>query len=208
MTIQADLEHAHASLTEILSGIEGSLTALHDANGAGYPTKASGAASSPGTIVGRYIDGPEDDSRSTTLTLPERIMDHAQQHRPDPADSDLAQLSKAAADLRRASTRALNVLAKYQRAVPRHTPKADIETPDDWCRSCHRNNQHHTPVSLRPTGEAYYVGLCRWCGDFRKAHKYDVPLEVLRVRHQGKRVTLQLIDTHKPLKGSKRKGKR
>ncbi len=206
MTIKADLEHTHSTLTELLNGLDSALNALHDATGAGYPAKASGAASTPGTVVGRYVEH-DDDTGRVTLTLPERIMDQAQQRRPDPAQADLAQLSAAAATLRVEAARALDALAKYQRPVPRRIPRADTEIPDDWCRSCHRNNQHHTPVSLRPSGEPYYAGLCRWCGDFRKAHKYDVPLEVLRVRHQGRRVTLQLIDTHKPLKG-KRKGKR
>lgn len=59
MTIQADLEHAHASMTQILDGLEASLVALHDAAVDGYPPKASGAGGgSPSS--GQLVKDPTD----------------------------------------------------------------------------------------------------------------------------------------------------
>lgn len=207
MTIQADLEHAHASLTQILDGLASSLVALHDATGVGYPSKASGAQSTPGTTVGRFVD--DDSTAGVVLTLPERIMDDALQHRPDKAGVDRDELAAAAAQLRRASTRALDVVARYQRVVPTRQRMSEAEVPKDWCRSCYRDHQHHSPITLRPgSGVPFYTDLCRWCGDFNRAHKRLPSIEILQVRHQGKKVTMQMIDAQRPAKPTRKKGKR
>lgn len=43
-----------------------------------------------------------------------------------------------------------------------------------------------------------------WCGDFRKAHGRAVPIEVLRARHAGRRVTTRMITDSKPVKPTKK----
>lgn len=58
---------------------------------------------------------------------------------------------------------------------------------DDWCRSCHRDNQHCEPVSDR------YHGLCRWCGDYKGAEGGLPPLPILRARHRGERITQAMV---------------
>lgn len=203
MTIQADLEHAHTSLTQILNGVRSALVALNDANGAGYPSRASGSQPSTATTPAR-----SDDEAGVVLTRPEQIMEATLEHRPDPAAQDRARLEAAARSARIATTTILDVVTRYQHPMPVRIKPSEAEIPDDWCRSCWRDNQHHSPITLRPTGEPYYEGKCKWCGQFEKAHKRPVPIEILRVRHQGRRVTMQMIDAHKPVKPTKKKGKR
>lgn len=62
---------------------------------------------------------------------------------------------------------------------------------DGYCLSCWRNNQHLTPIETRPNGEPYYRDRCRWCGEYKAAHRDDPPLEYLRLRHAGRRILLR-----------------
>lgn len=209
VTIQADLEHAHVNLTQILDGLAAAIRAISDASGgAGYPARASGATATPsnGTFVTDPTD-PTDPGNTIALTRPEQIMEAALARTPDEAHRDLTDLATQAHHALTATNRAVAILTRYQAAIPARSKAAD-DCPDDWCRSCWRDNQHHSPVTLRPTGQPFYAGLCRWCGDFEAAHKRRPSIEILRTRHQGKRVTLAMIDAQKPIKPTRRKGKR
>lgn len=75
-------------------------------------------------------------------------------------------------------------------------------TPDDptiWCRSCKRlrltDGTHlHSPIATRPDGRRRYTDLCKWCGEFNAAHDTDPPLELLRKRAEGTRITATDVD--------------
>lgn len=209
MTIQADLQHAHATSTIIMDGIDSAIVALHDTIGAGYPSKASGATGS--TVTHELVKDPTDPTDRGSyiqLTRPEMIMEGVVMERPDPGAEDLAALAHHAAAARSALTAAARIIERYQRPTPRNH-RTDSEAPDNWCSSCWRNAQHHTPVTLKPKSDVpYYAGLCRWCGQFETAHKKLPPLEILKAHHQGKRITMDMIDSAKPVRPTKKPKKK
>lgn len=73
----------------------------------------------------------------------------------------------------------------------RPTIKLDESVADDgWCVSCHRDDRMCEPVSERYSGK----GWCRWCGDWHHAHGFLPPIDILRDRHRGKRISKQRVD--------------
>lgn len=75
-------------------------------------------------------------------------------------------------------------------------PPADATDPGDgWCRSCYRDNRHLTPEHTHRDGTVKHRGACSWCAGFRTDYGQDPPLELLRLRHAGKRVTVRDITT-------------
>lgn len=80
--------------------------------------------------------------------------------------------------------------AKVTKALGKDRSAAQAAA-DGWCISCFRDDQHLTPIGLRPTGEPYYRDRCRGCGEWRASTGEDPPLEVLRTRHRGGRVRVR-----------------
>ena len=60
---------------------------------------------------------------------------------------------------------------------------------DGWCVSCWRDDQALVPITLRASGVPVFRDLCRWCGDWRAVHRQVPPLRLLRLHHQGRRIT-------------------
>lgn len=59
-----------------------------------------------------------------------------------------------------------------------------------WCASCWKNDQQMVPITVQPrTGMRYYRDFCKWCGEFKGTHKIEPPVELLRLRHAGRRIT-------------------
>lgn len=56
---------------------------------------------------------------------------------------------------------------------------------EGWCVSCWRAEQTLTPVASRR-----YRDLCRWCGDWRAEHGEVPPVRVVRLRAEGRSVTV------------------
>ncbi len=86
-----------------------------------------------------------------------------------------------------------------------------------WCKSCWRNDQQMVPTTP-PEGSGRlkrYRDYCRWCGDFHGQHKIEPPIELLRIRHAGGRISEQDVDkaikaalqAAKPKKTKRKKGK-
>jgi hypothetical protein len=71
--------------------------------------------------------------------------------------------------------------AKRQKVVlaDKHRTPAQVEA-DGWCGHHWRLIGTLEAVTLRPTGEPFYRGKCRWCGD------NNPDAEMLRARHEGK----------------------
>lgn len=59
-----------------------------------------------------------------------------------------------------------------------------------WCVSCWRNDQTLTPIDTRPSGQAYYRDLCRFCGQWKAEHGQVPPMAILKMRHDGRRITV------------------
>lgn len=102
-------------------------------------------------------------------------------------------------------------------ACPQNTQPAsfDPDTPAQisaagWCISCHRDSGYCEPVAMRPDGTRRYRDFCIWCGEFiatqerlttakkKKAKKKTgaplPPLELVKARHRGDRITQQMVD--------------
>lgn len=60
---------------------------------------------------------------------------------------------------------------------------------EGWCVSCWRDDQHLTPITLRPGGQPYYRDRCRACGEWKAEHGQDPPKMILELRHAGRRIT-------------------
>lgn len=62
-------------------------------------------------------------------------------------------------------------------------PAPVIQRPDElWCTSCQRDRGYCEP---RGDGRGE---LCRWCHDFRGVHDVLPPVELLELRHAGRRI--------------------
>lgn len=196
MTIHQDLTEAHALLTNIHGDIAKVLDRLHDQRG-GYPTRTTGAAG--GTNTTSFLDRPTPDEDPVHLTATE-----AAALAPDTATTELRLIATDAQAIVRAARRIARIYQPHLEPVPTAPTTNDI--PDDWCRSCWRNDHHHTPVALRPNGVPYYAGLCRWCGAFKHEHKGTLPdLELIRIRHTRRITTNDIADWQKRRAAAKAK---
>jgi hypothetical protein len=77
-------------------------------------------------------------------------------------------------------------------AVEEDGPGADL------CASCWRDDHWKEPVALRETGVPYRKNRCRWCASFESIHNLPVPLQILKARHAGKRITTEMVAKHLP----------
>ncbi len=63
---------------------------------------------------------------------------------------------------------------------------------DNGCASCRRDAGHWQPVD--EAGRTY----CQFCRKFRGNYGVLPPLPILVARHQGKRITVQMVEDHLP----------
>ena len=66
--------------------------------------------------------------------------------------------------------------------LPNATLRVD---PEDWCVSCIRIAK----CSPRARGE-----LCRWCDDFTRTEHARPPVKLVKLHHEGRRITQQMVD--------------
>lgn len=85
------------------------------------------------------------------------------------------------------------VLPKPAVSVGNHMQAAQVAA-EGWCVSCWRNDQTCEPIAKRPSGEPYYRDRCRPCGAWKAEHGQDPPLPILKLRHEGRRVTQRDVD--------------
>lgn len=86
-------------------------------------------------------------------------------------------------------------------AVPKHANLhiAGSDTGADvalagWCRSCHRDHGYCEPVATRRDGSRRYSDYCNWCGEWVAANQKEPPLELLRAKHEGRRITQSMVE--------------
>lgn len=95
-----------------------------------------------------------------------------------------------------------NIRVIVKAAVPQGTRvhKITAETGADvavagWCRSCHRDNRYCEPVATRKDGSKRYRDYCNWCGEWAAANKgQEPPLELVKVKHEGRHVTQRMVE--------------
>jgi hypothetical protein len=86
---------------------------------------------------------------------------------------------------------ALQAAAERDEWAPVEGAQRPVGGPgEDWCSSCWRSNQHCEPVS------GHHAGRCRWCGDWKREYGEDPPLTLLRLHHQGERITVQMVERY------------
>ena len=156
---------------------------------AGYPARTVGASAATSNGTALTDDRPPDPDRDVRLTAVE-----AAAITPDRVECDTlevrALLTEIAAKVRRLD----DLCTPYKLTPTTARSQALGEAPKDWCTSCYRDGQHHEPVGLKRDGTAYYTGLCRWCGDFNKAHGVLPSRKLLEYRHEGRRITDRMVE--------------
>lgn len=156
----------------------------------GYPPTTVGASTPDG---GYSVTDDRTPDRDADVKLTRVEQDALSSDR---VEADTIELRKLIVQ-HAAITRRIDTLCTPYRLTPT-TARAQAlsEAPKDWCTSCYRDGQHHEPVTVDARGHHHYDNLCRWCGDFQKEHGTLPPMPVLRARHEGRRVTVQLIERH------------
>jgi hypothetical protein len=121
---------------------------------------------------------------------------------PDAIDREERELAHALERALRELNVAYNITARYQRPRRDRKPGRTIVSLDDgWCSSCQRDGDH-----LEPVWDGRYRNLCRWCAEFTLAEGCEPPLSLLRLRHQGKRITADMVDRELARTGGRRAG--
>lgn len=115
----------------------------------------------------------------------------------DRAREDLGNLARLAKHVY-GCARLLDDIATRHAAIP--APATPDTAPAGCCRSCWRDDGYREPIAVRPDGSPYWKGRCRWCGAFEAEHRIAVPLQVLRARHRGERVTTAMVAKYLPKK--------
>lgn len=199
MTIHQDITETYAILSRLHGDLGQALGQLHDQRG-GYPTRTTGASATTSTTSFLDRDAPNNDERCTLTAVEAAALS------PDTATTELRIVATDAQAMLRAAHRIARIIEPRLEPVPARSTQGDI--PEDWCRSCWRNDHHHTAIELRPNGTPYYAGLCRWCGLFKTEHKALPDLELLRLRHQARRITTADIDGWKRRRAQTKKTKK
>lgn len=107
---------------------------------------------------------------------------------PDAIDREQRELDQCLDRALRALQTAYNICARYQRAARPTKPEA--QTNDEgWCSSCIRDGGY-----LEPAAAGRYAALCRFCGEWLAANGTNPPMEILKARHEGRRITTQMAD--------------
>lgn len=109
---------------------------------------------------------------------------------------------RALDDLVQRTLRRMDVMCPLHPADMKNARTGDLDpiTAADaaaagWCKSCWRNDQQMVPITVEGTANLRrYRDYCRWCGDFHGVHKIEPPLVLLKLRHDGKRLSEAEVD--------------
>ena len=111
----------------------------------------------------------------------------------DRAAGDYRRIRREVEQLQMVVTRLTKLAAPYP--VEHLEPEfVEATAGEDWCRSCWRDDKYCEPITRRSNGKPYYVGLCKWCGQFNSTHNRIPPVELVQRRHRGDRINLPMID--------------
>lgn len=128
---------------------------------------------------------------------------------PDRAQRDHDDLIRRLEVAFRTMHEAVSIAASYPtQAAP--LEDAEPSPGDEWCRCCWKDGKYCEPVTVRrATGQPYYRGLCRWCGDMAKQLRQEPPTWMVAKRHRGERISPGDIErATKAPASNKPKGKR
>lgn len=84
-----------------------------------------------------------------------------------------------------AADRALQAFVQRHRP-DRTLPKLEAVSDSEWCRVCLQTIGKCSP--------RYRSDLCRDCYDFHGIYKFDRPAELVRAKHEGQRITQQMVE--------------
>lgn len=166
---------------------------------AGFPAVASGGSSSAsGFDLDELPDEPRPVSAVDSVRLTSVESAAAKELAgKDETANDEDEIERLTAIIIEACAGLRRLTAPYR--LPEQTTSArEMSAPDGWCSSCYLDGQHHEPITPKSNGTVHYEGLCRWCGDFRKAYGALPPRALLRARHEGRRISVALVEKHLP----------
>lgn len=96
----------------------------------------------------------------------------------------------------------------------RKTGELDPVTPGDvaaagWCASCWRNDQQMVVREKQKKSGLYYSStLCRWCLNVKRTYGIEPPVEMLKLHHAGRRISVQAMEEAIAAALPKAKGKK
>lgn len=110
------------------------------------------------------------------------LDDTLKQHKEDRAASELrSEWWKVRLQLEALCNRAdwlMDQARSHSGSLEKHRTPAQVEA-DGWCGSCWKSTGELVPITMRPSGEPYYRGRCRFCGSWPGG---DPPRDVLEKR--------------------------
>lgn len=149
----------------------------------------------------------------------DRREEAKRRHRAAELHDEYVACAKQLEKVRDEMLRLLAIALPMHPASLRNTRTGDLDpiTPGDvaaagWCVSCWRNDQQMVArEKAKKSGLYYSTTLCRWCLGVKNSHGILPPLEVLRMHHEGRRISVQVMDeaverakaAAKPKKGKK-----
>lgn len=60
---------------------------------------------------------------------------------------------------------------------------------DGWCASCYRDDRCLQREDTHADGRTKHKNMCAWCAGFVRDYNRQPPIELLRWRHQGRRIS-------------------
>ena len=177
--LSAQVHEAAARLLHAYTRLQPALKALHE-HSPGFPSGLEPPAATPSE------DGEPDQQTSQ----PERWEDMA-------TDEAVTDLKKLRAEVRKAFGAAATIYDLATRWSV--TPSAHTdEAPEGACESCFRHRRHYSPVA---TGR--YKRYCTFCGQFNGNYGMIPPMPILRLHHDGRRISVQQVEKYVGKKGRK-----
>lgn len=170
---------------------------MRDHQGGQPRAAALGSGASPQAWCWNHERSVAECHKADLFCVGETINDHS-----DPTGEAGVDHDKAAEDARQirrhieAAVRALDAADNIANGYPFQAAKpAELEpTPgEDWCTSCFKDSHYLEPIALKADGSRKYAGLCRWCGEFKAANKFEPPTSLLHARHRGERITEAMV---------------
>jgi hypothetical protein len=131
-------------------------------------------------------------TRGGGLTDPEGDPDNNPRNEDRQVDARVAgyydELTAALGKAAKGVTEALNLAAMIlpdpvQKITTKDMQSAQLAA-DGWCISCARDRNEGLP-HLRPVASGRYADRCRFCGEWKRDHGQDPPIELVKARNLG-----------------------
>lgn len=136
----------------------------------------------------RNLDAAQPGYRTDTLPIGRSTGGGSQPERHETITADRARMAlvelRHHARLALASAAAVRRIASAWSFPPLPTATLRVD-PDDWCVSC---------IRIGKCSPRVRKDLCRWCDDFTRAEHQRPPIKLVKMHHEGRKITQQMVD--------------